>query len=288
MGGSSRCIGGISEDRRSIRLLNHNGANWNSEAPFQLGQVWDMSFVSVRKPVPPHTEDVLVMDYKFIAKAPDLRALLISSVKSWKGNIEQIFDSTVRFTSSCNGYICQRRGVPAHSTGFWIPDRGLTLRDDGRPKRKASTFPYAAGVASSRAAFRSACSRRTFSPSPRLRSPRLSARAMRSACSRIRLSMIPMRRAGAHGLAPKASITVRAHRTAVLRTIIWCSTPPRMDLGSRLHGRRWRSAWSRAVAWPSWTSGPLSTRSPTGWTVRKAVSAPPPENLRGASPTPPG
>src|SRR5690606_4859208 len=36
------------------------------------------------------------------------------------------------YTSNYNGYICQRRGVPAHSTWFWIPDRNLTLRTDGK------------------------------------------------------------------------------------------------------------------------------------------------------------
>jgi len=35
------------------------------------------------------------------------------------------------FTGGNNGYIAERLGVPDYSTGFWIPDRDLKLRDDG-------------------------------------------------------------------------------------------------------------------------------------------------------------
>ena len=36
------------------------------------------------------------------------------------------------FTANGNGYISRAMGVPKYSTWFWIPDKDLTLRDDGK------------------------------------------------------------------------------------------------------------------------------------------------------------
>lgn len=132
MGGASRCIGGISHDGKSVRLLNSNGGHWDTTAPFQIGQIWDMAYTPAATPVPPHTEDVLVSQYQLAGTEPNLLAHLLTRVQPWRGGINQVFGGVLDYTSNNNGYICQRRGVPAHSTWFWIPDRDLTLRADGK------------------------------------------------------------------------------------------------------------------------------------------------------------
>ena len=132
MGGATRCIGGISHDGKSVRLLDSNGGHWNTMAPFQIGQIWNLAYTQVAAPVPPHTEDVLVSQYQLIGTQPNLRAHLLARVQPWQGSIDQVFAGALDFTSNGNGYVCQRCGVPAHSTWFWIPDRDLTLRADGK------------------------------------------------------------------------------------------------------------------------------------------------------------
>ncbi|HBK05483.1 MAG TPA: hypothetical protein DDZ81_06405 [Acetobacteraceae bacterium] len=132
MGGSSRCIGGISHDGRSIRLLNHHGANWDTSAPFQIGQIWDMAFTPAQTLVSPHTEDVLVTRYQFVGTQANLQAHLLTRGPPWQGSINQVFGGVLEFTSKNNGYVCRRHVVPAVSTWFWIPDRDLTLRADGK------------------------------------------------------------------------------------------------------------------------------------------------------------
>jgi hypothetical protein len=61
-------------------------------------------------------------------------------VAPWRGGIDQIFGGLVRYTGSGNGYVCERIGIPDGSTGFWIPDRDLHLRDDGKH------YDYGAGL----------------------------------------------------------------------------------------------------------------------------------------------
>lgn len=131
MSGQSRCIGGVTEDGEAIRLLTSGGQNWDTSAPFQIGQVWDLSFTRQIQLVNPHTEDVLIQSYEYLFTAPDARGVL-AQVNSWQGGIDQVFDGTLGYTGSNNGYVCQRLGVPPRSTGFWIPDKDLTLRADNR------------------------------------------------------------------------------------------------------------------------------------------------------------
>ena len=43
MAGSARCIGGITGDGASIRLLRADGLQWDASTAFQVGQVWDLT-----------------------------------------------------------------------------------------------------------------------------------------------------------------------------------------------------------------------------------------------------
>ncbi|RMD60208.1 hypothetical protein D6833_10185 [Candidatus Parcubacteria bacterium] len=132
MKGTSRCIGGLAEDGSSVRLLRSTGQYFDTNAPFKVGQLWELR--SYRKPenlVPPHVEDVLVTAQEHIHDEPDPRAYILKRVAPWRGGINEIFGGLVGYTSRGNGYVCKRIGLPGRSTGFWIPDRDLNLREDG-------------------------------------------------------------------------------------------------------------------------------------------------------------
>lgn len=131
MAGASRCIGGLLENGTSVRLINPSG-QWTAAAPFQIGQVYEINSAAVSPLTHPHTEDILVQSYSLIGSEPDIKSKIISLVNPSAGSIANIFDGSLRFTGSNNGYIAQAGGVPSHSTAFWIPNQALTLRDDGR------------------------------------------------------------------------------------------------------------------------------------------------------------
>lgn len=132
MSGSSRCIGGLAADGTSLRLLQSNGHNWDTTAPFQVGEIWDIAYTAVQAPTPPHIEDVLVSSATPLGTQPTLRDHLLSRIQPWQGAITRIFDGCVRYTGNNNGYVSSSAGVPGQSTGYWIPDSDLTLRGDGR------------------------------------------------------------------------------------------------------------------------------------------------------------
>ncbi len=132
MSGDWRCFGGLAEDGRPVRLLNASGFSWRSNIFFQVGQVWTMDLKPPRQVHPPHTEDVLASGYRFLRDEPDLKEHLLRRIKPWQGGIRRVFEGHLGFSRSGNGYICKRLGIPNHSTGFWIPDRDLVLRDDGK------------------------------------------------------------------------------------------------------------------------------------------------------------
>lgn len=128
-----RCIGGLTETGRSIRLLDRNGHHWNASTVFQVGQVWDLEFHDVDPGSlnPPHVEDVLVMSGAYVEIAADPCSAILSLVAPWRGSERALFDGHVKYTNSHNGYIADD-GMPDRSTWFWIPDRDLHLRDDGK------------------------------------------------------------------------------------------------------------------------------------------------------------
>jgi hypothetical protein len=132
MGETHRCIGGLADDGTSLRLLDDDGSNWDTSVPLQIGEIWDLDYKPAVAPVAPHVEDVLVEGGKYLGVQQDLRVHLLGRVQPWQGSITAIFDGRVGYTSNNNGYIAARRGLPAQSTGYWIPDQDLVLRADGR------------------------------------------------------------------------------------------------------------------------------------------------------------
>lgn len=138
MQGNRRCIGALSEDTVPLRLLTSSGVNQDTQSPLQVGQWWDIASSPVRNPKAPHTEDVLVTRQRFLGACPNLRDYLLQQVHPWRGGVDILFDGLLQFTMGNSAYICVRTGVPANSTGFWIPDRDLRLEAEEGAKPRYS------------------------------------------------------------------------------------------------------------------------------------------------------
>lgn len=131
MHGSGRCIGDLLEDGTSVRLLRGPGLHWDIGAPFQIGDIWDLTFATTAARPAPHTEDAIVLTQKFVGKEPNLRSRIVELNSTSEGALGKTFQGMLSFTGNNNGYISPFR-APNFSTQFWIPDRDLTLRADGK------------------------------------------------------------------------------------------------------------------------------------------------------------
>lgn len=131
MSGTNRCIGGLAQDGKSLRLIKQGG-QWDTSSQFDVGDIWDIDFTPVGGLVAPHTEDVMVTKFSYVGEQNGLAGHLLSRLNPWRGGIEQVFGGLLGFTGNGNGYISHANGVPNYSTWFWVPDQDLILRNDGK------------------------------------------------------------------------------------------------------------------------------------------------------------
>jgi len=130
------CLGGhdLGLHFKAIRLLDRFGGAWTSDAPFKLGEVWNLRYRE--KPGrPPHTEDVFVMEHFRLRTVPDLKAMVLKHVQTWTGPPEALFEGTVKSTSWGSAFIPPKGRLPRHSTGYWTPEEDLVRVVEGRKVR---------------------------------------------------------------------------------------------------------------------------------------------------------
>lgn len=132
------CVGAlVRDDMRMIRLCAPDGSHAQPhEAPYRIGDVWDLEFEDAPFVVPPHVEDVILHSGRFVAPQSGLGRYLRPRVEVYGGGPDVLFEGNLRFTPSGRGFIA-REAVPSMSVGFWAPDAALS----GSPGPK-SAFRY--------------------------------------------------------------------------------------------------------------------------------------------------
>jgi hypothetical protein len=130
--GRAYCIGGWTEENQSVRLLLP-GANCHPlSTRLNVGDIWDLELQRRPDVEPPHVEDVIITNQRQLGRVSSLRDTLLARVPRWEGSPAELYDRLLGWTSSGSGYVSRDRGIPALSTGFWIPDRDLSLEEDGK------------------------------------------------------------------------------------------------------------------------------------------------------------
>ncbi len=127
------CVGAIEENTRElVRLHSDKGANLPADAPYQIGDRWNVSLQTSWRVRPrPHVED---KDTTFISFINNVG---INGIKQYinthnlgnrliYGDVNGTFEGCLRFEGTKN-YINRDR-IPAFSTQFWITDRDLIHR----------------------------------------------------------------------------------------------------------------------------------------------------------------
>ena len=130
-GSSQYCIGGITvKDHQFIRLLEPGGYYQPRTTKLEIGDIWDITFQKAAATREPHNEDVIVTSKNYIRKIYGLKTYINNlGVKIWRGNITNAFDGYLGWAGSGSGYLSENQStLPAHSVGFWIPNKDLKLK----------------------------------------------------------------------------------------------------------------------------------------------------------------
>jgi hypothetical protein len=127
-GDTQVCIGGIClNTKQFIRLLNPGGFYQPIDTPFNIGDIWDITFTINSNRKEPHNEDVTIEDYKFVKKIYQLESFIKNlDVPIWRDNISNIFEGKILWQRNGKGYFSENvENYPSHSVGFWIADIDL-------------------------------------------------------------------------------------------------------------------------------------------------------------------
>lgn len=124
---SGVCVSGLTRtSNKGIRLLPKERFNQSLDTEFDLGQVWDIEFQEIADVDPPHVEDVIVINKQYKGHVASLRETLIQRVHPWRGGPEELFDKMLTIgPRKC--YISRSGPIPSCSTGYWLPEKQLTL-----------------------------------------------------------------------------------------------------------------------------------------------------------------
>lgn len=130
------CVGGLllSAPLTSVRLLEANGTYPPANTSYQIGQVWDIQYTPSANLVPPHTENIKVIQKILTQPNSQILPFLLKNVAIWRGGPDTLFDGKFGVTGAGKGYVAHSIGLPAMSTGYWIPDQPLTLTNLQKPE----------------------------------------------------------------------------------------------------------------------------------------------------------
>jgi ATP-dependent DNA helicase RecQ len=128
-------IGGLTrEQNRSVRVLPPEGQSHPADTRLDVGQVWEFEFHDAPDVKPPHVEDIIVSSGKRAGFVSNMREVLLEHIQPWEGGPEQLYDGLLTIVNG-KAYISEQNELPPASTGFWLPDRPLTLNFQSNPPK---------------------------------------------------------------------------------------------------------------------------------------------------------
>ncbi|MCI0398536.1 MAG: DNA helicase RecQ [Chloroflexi bacterium] len=142
--GSGACIGGITFDGRSVRLVaadQETNDHFNME--YNVGDVWDVDAVPAETIIPPHVENMVVHQKRRLPPLGNVTAFAERHMPPRQGGPDVLYEGLAQATSTGAMYIAEATGIPSCSTLFWRPDRPLVRDDEG--KRIRYRYPMADG-----------------------------------------------------------------------------------------------------------------------------------------------
>ncbi len=131
--GSGACIGGLTFDGRSVRLIAPDaGSNDQFNKEYEIGDVWDVDCAPEANIIPPHVENVVVHHKRQLPPIDDVSAFVEQHMPPCEGGVDVLYEGLTQATQAGVQYISERNGVPPYSTMFWRPDKPLQRDDDAK------------------------------------------------------------------------------------------------------------------------------------------------------------
>ena len=124
---NNACVGGlVLDNNRYIRLLNPGNQNQPTNTDFEIGQVWNIRFITRNPLTPPHVEDIIVLEKRLLKIQTNLSDFITDRLLiDWNEHIENLFDGLLSWTTGGSGYIDSKQNPPVKSVGFWISNKDL-------------------------------------------------------------------------------------------------------------------------------------------------------------------
>ncbi len=136
--GSGACIGAISADGRSLRLISADADKDEfTGREYEVGDVWEIHASPPATVLPPHTENIIVHQKRKLASQIDARATIERFMPPKAGGIHVLHEGLVQVGHKGTLYIAEKSGVPNYTTLFWRPDAPLYRHCDGKRIRYA-------------------------------------------------------------------------------------------------------------------------------------------------------
>jgi ATP-dependent DNA helicase RecQ len=131
--GSRACVGGITFDGRSVRLIaaDHE-VNEQAGMEYGIGEVWEVELRPPEATVPPHVENMVVWSKRRLAPMTDPEQFIEHHMPPHAGGPDGLYEGLVQVGPTGALYVAERTGVPACSTVFWRPDWPLERADEGK------------------------------------------------------------------------------------------------------------------------------------------------------------
>jgi ATP-dependent DNA helicase RecQ len=131
--GPGACIGAITQDGRSVRLVAVDAAtNQHAGLEYGVGEVWEIETAPVTEIVPPHVENILVLSARRLRLSNKVDETIRRFMPPVSGGPDKLFQGLARATTGGALYVTERTGLPERSTMFWEPDRSLELDYEGK------------------------------------------------------------------------------------------------------------------------------------------------------------
>jgi ATP-dependent DNA helicase RecQ len=142
--GSGACIGGITFEGQSVRLIAADAAaNERAGLEYQVGEVWEVVATPAEHVIPPHVENIIVRSKRRCGTMPACTPFIEQRMPPVVGSIDLLFGGLIQATPFGALYIAEHAGVPPFSTTFWRPDQPLTRVEEG--KRIRYRYPTSDG-----------------------------------------------------------------------------------------------------------------------------------------------
>ncbi len=134
--GKGACIGGITRDGKSVRLISADiDAHDGGGLEYEVGDVWKIEATPAPDVIAPHVENVIVHSKRRLSTLRNPIDVIERFMSPKVGGPAELYEGLTQFTMNGRLYVAQSGPLPPYSTTFWRADQPLLLDTTGKRLR---------------------------------------------------------------------------------------------------------------------------------------------------------